>query len=162
MVVISVDPGSVRLGYAVFCCFDECFLKKSGVLLIPEVSVGARLAFVFDFFSALIGDLRREYADVEIHFVVEKVFLGKGVKSSFLLSAFYYHIFFVAAFHDSFCSELLAVEVKSGLVGSGRASKSEIAEAVILRLPCVSVGLESDEYDAIALGYVFLMRPPFS
>lgn len=161
-VLISVDPGSVRIGYAVFCFQNECFLKKSGVFFVPKSSIGEKLVSVFNFFSVLVRELQSELGDVSFYFVVEKVFLGKGVQSCFLLSAFYYHIFFIASFYGFPCSDFLAVEVKKYLVGYGKATKSEVAESVIQMIPCVSQDLYSDEYDAIALGYVFLMRPSFS
>lgn len=161
--MIAVDPGSRLLGYAVFVSGEAGLLiKSSGVCSIPMVSHGEKLLYVFNFFCDLFVSMREEFGDFVCVFVVEKVFLGKSVSSSFCLFSFYSHIFFIASYLGCSCFDFLAVEVKKFLVGSGQASKSEVEKVVCLIFPCILLGMPSDLYDAVALGYYYIMRHPFS
>ncbi len=163
--IISFDPGSIRFGYAVFfVSADSVLLVRSGVCLVQGDSLGEKLFFVFSYFSSLISSLISFYSCRDLFFVVERIFVGKNPLSCVVLAAFYSHCFFIASYFSSPCAEFLAVEVKKFVVGNGRASKRDVEVSLCALFSCLDRGLFSDEYDAIALGYYYVMnmRPPFS
>lgn len=154
-IVISIDPGSISIGYSVLFDDGNCIvLLKSGYVRFDRQDrIPFRLYFFLNFLLSLYDDFHALYLGSTFCVAVERPFVYKNVSSAFLIHSFYT---VVLLFSEKISARLFAFspcEIKRFVSGSGKASKLEIQES--LRALLSDLGATKmcvDESDAIAIG----------
>ena len=142
--VLGVDPGSRATGWALVVAEGNRYhLEASGVVRPREGDREQRLA-----------DLYRSMADVVATHapdcaVVESSFSGRNPRSGLALAECRGVILAVLGCNDLAVTSYTPAEVKSAIVGNGRAEKRQVGYMVV-RLLKLKVSPPSDAADAMA------------
>lgn len=151
VLVLGIDPGSRRCGYAVVArAGGRLRAVESGVLVPGKLPVAERLARILDGLVEVIA--RARPAEVSI----EHVFAGVSPRSALVLGQARGVALAAAARAGLPVFEYQPAEVKLAFTGSGRASKEQM-----LRTAHALLGVEAelaDEADALALAVCHLAR----
>ena len=151
MIILSIDPGFDRVGFAVVekkdnkdrLLFSECFQTNR------KGSFPSRLTAVADRVDGLIKKYKPKVV------AIEKVFFTKNQKTALGVSQICGAISYIAEKKNITVLEYTPTQVKSSLTGDGRADKKQIKKMITLLLPNETKGKRlDDEYDAIAVGLV--------
>lgn len=150
MIILGVDPGSIKCGYGVIELKErEPLYVTSGAISPPSSRpLHDRLKCIFDRLMEII----REYRPDDI--VVEKIFFAKGAQAALNLGHARGIVLLAAASHNINLHECSALEVKKSVVGYGRAEKYQVQEMVRLILK-VREPLTPDSADALALALCY-------
>jgi crossover junction endodeoxyribonuclease RuvC len=153
-IIIGVDPGSVRLGYAVLVVsYGEICLESSGVIIFEQRdSLQYKLFYVFSF----LKDLALKYIslDKNVYFSVESQFVSKNVHSSFVLVSFSSIIFLLSELvAKTSCMVFSPLEVKKLISGSSLCKKEDIFSVLQAKFNSSFDVFSFDESDAIAIAY---------
>ena len=155
MIILGLDPGSVRVGYGIIREENHKFTHLASGLLRAEADRdGKRLVSLENHLCRLIKKFRPETA------VVEKLFFAKNQKTALgvaeargvLLNALYKAGLPVW--------ELAPSEVKSAVAGHGRADKKAVAKMVFLLLGLPPGRMIDDAADALAIAIAGSNRRP--
>ncbi len=153
MRVLGIDPGSAVTGYGVverrkgeLRCID-CGTIPAGRGELPD-----RLLAVHDGLTDLVNAFRPAAV------AIENAFLGKNVRSLAILSQTRGALVVAARRADLPVYEYTPREVKLAVVGTGGASKSQIAYMVGALLGVSSDGLPRDATDSLAVALCHLQR----
>lgn len=148
MRVLGVDPGSAITGYGVVeargrdvACVD------CGTIPGGDGTLADRLLSVFDGLTAVI----EAFDPAEV--VIENAFLGKNVRTLAVMSQTRGVLVLAARKAGLPVHEYTPREVKQSVVGTGRASKTQIAWMVstLLHMPAGRVPRDATDSLAIAL-----------
>lgn len=144
--ILGLDPGSHITGVGIIeTSGSNISYLHHALIKAPQVSLEARLKFIFHELTAVAQQFRPDVV------VVERVFLGKNVDSAFKLG----HARGVGllAFSQSGAQvlEISAREVKKILTGSGSAGKEQVRQMVCQWLKVNLVEKEMDVSDALSL-----------
>ncbi len=148
MRVLGVDPGSAVTGYGVIESAGgvvECV--DCGTIPGGDGSVADRLVSVFDGLTDVID----AFHPAEV--VIENAFLGKNVRTLAVMSQTRGVLLLAARKAGLPVHEYSPREVKQSVVGTGRASKTQIAWMVstLLRMPAGRVPRDATDSLAVAL-----------
>jgi crossover junction endodeoxyribonuclease RuvC len=153
MVVLGIDPGTRRTGYAVVESVGEIVIvRDSGAL-----STSARLPFheklktIYQGLAAIVT----KYKPDEI--AVEDVFVKKNVRVALKMGHVRGVALLVAAIHDVTIGEYSPGEIKQAIVGTGSASKEQVKFMVTALLRLRETPSE-DEADALAVALCHVHR----
>ncbi len=151
VIVLGVDPGSRRCGYAVVIRAGARLSRlESGVLVLGERPMPERLALLLEGLAAVLA--RRSVDAV----AVETAFCGLSPRSALALGQARGVALAAAARAGVPVFEYAPAEVKRAFTGSGRAEKAQMIRTartlfgVAARLP--------DEADALAIAVCHLAR----
>lgn len=152
MIVLGIDPGSRRCGYAAVSREGSRLrLVESGVLqLAPRTPVAQRLARILEALRQIITRAGVEEA------AVESVFSGTSPRSALALGQARGVALAAAAGAGLPVYEYAPAEVKLAFTGNGRAEKAQM-----IRMAQALLGVSarlSDEADAIAVAVCHLAR----
>lgn len=151
VIVLGIDPGSRRCGYAVVAREGSRLrVIESGVLVPGEHPVAERLARILDGLGAVIDRARPSEVSIE------HVFAGVSPRSALVLGQARGVALAAAARAGLQVFEYQPSEAKLAFTGSGRASKEQM-----VRTARALLGVEADladEADAIALAVCHLAR----
>jgi crossover junction endodeoxyribonuclease RuvC len=151
--VLGVDPGSAITGYGVVERRDghvrcvDCGTIPAGGGALPD-----RLVTVFDGLAEVVEAYRPAAV------AVENAFLGKNVRTLAVISQTRGVLVLAARRAMLPVFEYTPREVKLAVVGTGRASKSQIAYMVGALLGLASDGLPRDATDSLAVALCHLQR----
>ena len=147
MVILGVDPGSLRTGYGVIDTDGRRYhLVESGVIApragrpLPE-----RLRFIHDGIRALIERLRPEAM------AVEDVFHAANTRTALVLGHVRGVVLLAGAQSSLSVSTLPPATVKHQVTGSGIAAKTQVAFMVARLLELPGDGRPGDASDALAV-----------
>lgn len=160
LVFIGIDPGSVRLGYAILFLYDGIVsLNKSGVMVFHKKdSLGKKLRYVFDYFKSIVLGYLSEGFDV--YFSIEKQYYDRNVQSVFVLVSFYSVFLLLSELLSIHCFDVYPSQIKKIISGYGSCTKEELFFTIEKQFN-ISLSVYSlDESDAIAiaLGGLYLYR----
>ncbi len=145
-VVMGIDPGTLRLGWAVLEVQGSQIKRRaSGVLLPPaRWERPRRLGVLLQGLTALLDEHQPSVVAVETAFVRRdpRAALALGEARGLPIA--------LAAARGIEVVEVSPSEVKQRVVGSGRASKGQVQAMVRIQLALQS-GLGEDESDALAV-----------
>jgi crossover junction endodeoxyribonuclease RuvC len=150
-ILIGIDPGSIRLGYALLIVFNGLVsLEKSGVIVFKKKdTLSQKLLYVFDFFKEIIANYIS--CGFLVCFSIEKQYLNKNPRSSFVLVSFNSVILLLAESFQTKCFEIAPTQIKKIISGNGACGKLDIC-FVLERQFGISLDVVSlDESDAIAI-----------
>jgi crossover junction endodeoxyribonuclease RuvC len=151
--ILGIDPGTLRLGYGVIdrasparMTYVEC-----GVISAPRGARMARLHVIGRALRELVEELRPDAV------AIEEAFFGKSVQSTLALGEARGVALFVAAECGLTVTGYAPAQVKSTVVGHGRASKEQTAFLVrtllsLRRTPAL------DAADALAIAICHARR----
>lgn len=143
--VIGIDPGSRLTGYGIVEVGGGGIrYLASGCIRTTAGPFPNRLAEIYDGISALIGSHQPEVL------AIEEVFLARNPDSALKLGQARGVAIAAGVAHGLPVHEYAARRVKQGLVGTGRASKSQVQHMVrvLLSLPAAP---QADAADALAI-----------
>jgi crossover junction endodeoxyribonuclease RuvC len=154
MIVLGVDPGTQVTGYGVVSGADGSrpALVECGAV---RPSAGRPLAErLLDIFHGLSGVIERTRPDVVC---VEGVFYARNVRTTVILGHARGAAMLAAAVRGIPVVEYPPAEVKSAVVGSGKAGKDQVAFMVQKHLSLAEAPSPSDAADgvAVALCHIF-------
>jgi len=147
MRILGIDPGSGSTGYGII---ETDGLKHTAVLF-GAIKTQARLPFherLLKIYNGLGGILLREKADI---MAIEEVFHATNVQSALRLGHARGIALLVAAQQRMPVYEYSPLEIKSSVVGYGRAEKGQIQIMVRLLLGLPELPSPDDAADALAV-----------
>lgn len=157
MVILGLDPGSHYTGYG--------FIEKQGERLsamdfgriscVKGSSITERLALIAHELDDL---LLRVPPDLS---ALESPFLGQNPKSLVVLAQARGALLATLGSHRLPVTEYSPAEVKSAVVGNGRADKKQVAHMVGLTLKLDTSKLSADTTDALAVAICCALRHRF-
>ena len=146
MIILGVDPGSLRTGYGVIETDGRRHrLLEMGILAPPpRQELPARLRAIHAGLSALIARLRPDVL------AVEDVFHGKNARSALVLGHVRGVVLLAGADAGLAVSAFPPATVKVQVTGFGRAEKSQVA-MMVARILCLEEQAAGDATDALAV-----------
>ncbi|WP_076413786.1 crossover junction endodeoxyribonuclease RuvC [Shewanella sp. UCD-KL12] len=144
-IILGVDPGSRITGYGVIRRNGRHpIYVGSGCIRTASDDFPYRLKQIFDGVSEII----RQYQPTE--FAIERVFMAKNADSALKLGQARGAAIVAATNGELPVAEYSATQIKSAVVGTGRAQKSQVQHMVqqILKL---SASPQADAADALAI-----------
>lgn len=150
--VLGIDPGTVVTGWGVVeGASGSARRLASGVLRLPGgAPLGERLRRIHDGVSELLAEHLPDALSLE------KAFVARNVQSAFRLGEARGAVLVAAAERGVPVFEYAPAEVKSRVVGYGRADKAQVGRGIALRLSVTALAHE-DEADALALAVCHLI-----
>lgn len=150
MLILGIDPGSRATGYgAIRCDGPDVRLVEAGTLLRPAGEpLPRRLAAL----AAGVGEVADRLRPATA--VLESPFHGMNARSLIVLAQARGALIAALASRDVEIREFTPAEVKSAVVGNGRAGKEEVARMVRLLLSLsggAAGALSVDASDALAV-----------
>ncbi|NPA15268.1 MAG: crossover junction endodeoxyribonuclease RuvC [Deferribacteres bacterium] len=146
MRVLGIDPGSVRLGYAVFD--GEALVDCGTVSLSGDMRERAYAAY------RSIAEVLRRFAVSQV--AMEKVFYGKNASSLIKLAQCRGAVLAALGEAGVELFEYHPSEVKKAITGNGSAPKSQVMWMVKALFSIDD--LKSDAADAVAVAYCHISR----
>lgn len=155
MIVLGIDPGLERVGYA--------FIRREGSRLIPidhglietpRIDLATRLNLIHEQITELIQKHRPDTAAIErVLFAVNKTTAMDVAKASGVL---------ILACRQAGVpiGEITPPEVKLGVVGNGAAEKKQVQFMVAKLLGLATVPKPDDVADALAVAIAHALRLP--
>lgn len=152
MIVVGIDPGTNRIGYALIAGDRRAFrLVRGETITIPPTSNPAERLFLLE--SALVERLTRDCPDA---LAVEKIFFTKNAKTAIGVAEARGIILLTARRHVRSIWEYAPLEVKMALTGYGRADKNQVRRMVKVCLPGATLPKGDDAVDAVAIALTAL------
>jgi len=155
LVILGVDPGTAVTGYGVVVRSDDgaVALQECGVIRTqPKAPLAERLR---DIYEGVLDVMERHRPEAV---AVEGVFFGKNVRSAVVLGHARGAILLAAALHDVSVAEYPPAEVKSAVVGAGRATKEQVGLMVQRLLRLKAPPKPHDAADAVAVALCHCYR----
>lgn len=153
MRILGIDPGSAVTGYGVverrgreIACLD-CGTIRGGNQSLPD-----RLVAVYDGMRAVVETYRPSAV------AIENAFLGKNVKALSVMSQTRGVLVLAARLAQLPVFEYTPREIKQSVVGTGRASKAQIAYMIGSLLDLSVDELPRDATDGLAVALCHLHR----
>lgn len=143
--IVGIDPGSRLTGYGVIEVANrKIHYVASGCISTQQGALPQRLGEIF----RSVSEILEEFTPAE--FAIESVFMAKNAASALKLGQARGVAIAAAVTHDLPVFEYAARQVKQATVGTGRASKDQVAHMVrvLLNLPGVP---QADAADALAI-----------
>jgi crossover junction endodeoxyribonuclease RuvC len=155
MRVLGIDPGSRATGWALVIAEGNRYqLEKAGVVRPRGKSRHARLADLQSRLSDVVAELAPDCA------AVESSFSGLNPKSGLALAESRGVILAVLGRLDLEVSSYSPAEIKSAIVGHGRAEKRQI-NYMVVRLLSLEKRPPSDAADAMAVALTHIHLKPW-
>jgi crossover junction endodeoxyribonuclease RuvC len=151
--VLGIDPGTAATGYGVVVREDggAVALVECGVVrTTADAPLAQRLREIHEALGQVMD--RHEPAVV----AVEDIFYGKNVRTTVMLGHTRGAILLAAALRDLPVADYSPAEVKSAIVGTGRATKEQIQFMVMKLLRLKTVPAPSDAADGVAVALCHL------
>lgn len=149
MIVIGVDPGSVRTGFALveFKGSATRYISSGTISLDSEAAIAQRLQSLYQDFSALIAKYQPQAL------ALESLFFARNAQSALKLGYARGVLLMTAAHFNLEIYEYSPAEVKNSLVGHGRAQKDQVARMIklLLKFPKNFEFSSTDQSDALAI-----------
>ncbi len=154
MVVLGVDPGLQRTGFAVLQAESRsCSIQQFGVIETSRSHpFEIRLKNIYDQLCKIIGQYQFDVV------VLEEIFYSQNVKVALKMSHARGVILLAAAKHEIPTAEYSPREIKQAVTGNGNASKHQVQQMIgrLLKLPAIPSIF--DVTDAMAVAYCHSQR----
>ncbi len=153
MIILGIDPGTARTGYAVLNVKSRPFLVESDVIVTPpDVDMHKRLKILF-----------RELTEIATKFKpdtmsIERLFFNTNVKTAITVGQSRGISLLVAANKKMKVFEYTALEAKLAITGYGRSDKKQVQEAVKNYLKLENIVKSDDANDAVAMALCYVKK----
>ncbi len=153
MIILGIDPGAARTGYAVVeAVGDTVLVRETGTLATSaKTPFYLRLKSIYQRLSNVVA----KHVPDEI--AVEDVFVKRNVRVALKLGHVRGVVLLVAAVHDVPVGEYSPGEIKQAVVGTGNASKEQVKFMVTALFRLTETPPE-DEADALAVALCHIHR----
>jgi len=145
MIILGIDPGTVRVGYG-------CIEKNGGLSMIACGVVGdetkdhiGRLVYIGEEVRKLIDKYKPDLMGIE------KVYFSKNRKTAFAVSEARGVILFIAKQMGVPVLEFTPSDIKRVVAGDGRADKKSLTRVVMMTLGEKHIEGPDDVSDALAI-----------
>ncbi len=146
MVILGIDPGSVKVGYGVIKKEDgELSYLEGGLIKLPRLNYEKRLIVLEEAMEKLLKRVRPARVGLE------KLFFVKNQKSAFEVAQARGVILNIISKSNVPLFEVGPNEVKLSIAGNGRAPKEAVAKMVNLFLNIGPQKVAYDISDALAI-----------
>lgn len=155
MIVLGVDPGTQITGYGVVDEEDSrrwTLIECGAIRPTANRPLAERLLEIFEGVSSVIERTRPDVL------CVEGVFYGLNVRTTLILGHARGAVMLAAAMWGIPVAEYPPAEVKSAVVGTGRAGKDQVAYMVQKHLSLAEPPSPADAADGVALALCHLFR----
>ncbi|MQA91571.1 MAG: crossover junction endodeoxyribonuclease RuvC [Gemmatimonas sp.] len=155
MIVLGIDPGTAVTGYGVVEQLDDRGLRllECGVIRTsPRTPLPLRLREIFEG----VSDLMRRHSPEAV--AVEGAFFGKNARSAMVLGHARGAVLLAASLQDRNVAEYPPAEVKSAIVGTGRATKHQIGYMTMKLLRLREAPRPEDAADGVAVALCHCFR----
>ena len=151
MIILGIDPGFGRLGYAVLETGknnkkDAEVVECSCLETDPKSDYLKRLVLVADRVKDLIVKYKPEVISLE------KIFFTQNQKTAFQIAEVRGILLYLAASAGIPCYEYTPLEVKMALCGYGKATKEQVQKMLKILLKLQTLPKLDDATDAMAIG----------
>lgn len=146
MRILGIDPGTRVTGYGIIEKSGNrlIHIDNGGIFTRADMDLADRLKLIYDGLCQVI----REYSPAAV--AVEQIFLAKNALSALKLGHARGTALLTGVNHGLPVFEYSALQVKSAVVGYGKAEKSQVQQMVktLLKLPEIA---QEDASDALAV-----------
>lgn len=154
MIILSVDSGIERTGFAVFdksTKYKENFkLIESGrIKTSSKLEISIRLKHIYFEIKKLISQFHVE------KIILERIFFFKNQKTIITVSQAQGTVLLLAAQNNISVEFLSPLQIKEIITGYGKADKKAVQKMLKLTLGLVIPSTHDDEADAIACGLAY-------
>jgi len=154
-IIFGIDPGSRITGYGIIDANNgKPRYLASGTIRLPQQSMAARLAIIYN----ELGELISQYKPDQV--ALERVFVGKSADSALKLGHARGVAMLVATLANVPVEEYAARSIKQAVAGSGAADKRQMQDMVV-RLLQLSAAPAEDAADALAAALCFVYNTNF-
>lgn len=144
-VILGIDPGSRITGYGVIRDLGQnCQYIASGCIRTGSGELASRLQAVFAGISQVIANYQPQLM------AIEQVFMARNADSALKLGQARGAAIVAATQAELDVSEYSATQIKSALVGSGRADKQQV-QIMVMHLLQLNQKPQIDASDALAV-----------
>lgn len=157
MILLSIDPGYDKTGYAVFASDHPSaisFISSGLIKTNPHQSLVERLKVIQD---NIIEIIKQEKIDT---MVMEQLFFFKNAKTVIAVAQAQGSVIALAAQYNLRFDFLTPLQIKQIVTGDGRADKRAVWKMLTLQLGKTLQVRDDDESDAIACGYAYCHVAP--
>lgn len=150
--VLGIDPGTASTGYGVVeRCDNSLFHVHHGVIRTDSRrDLPYRLCQIFNGIQEIIGLYKPDQA------AIEDIFYSRNPKTALILGHSRGAAILAAADAGLQIYQYSPLEVKSAVVGYGRASKGQVQRMIQFLLNLPETGIHLDASDALAVGICHL------
>jgi crossover junction endodeoxyribonuclease RuvC len=153
MIILGIDPGTARTGYAFVNFRSKPVLVESDVIVTPpDIEMHKRLKILYRELNALI---KKHHPEV---MVIERLFFNTNVKTAMTVGQSRGISLLAAANKNIKVYEYTALEAKLSLTGYGRSDKKEVQAAVKRILKLDGEVKSDDANDAVAMVLCYLKK----
>lgn len=146
MIILGIDPGSVRVGYGLMKKRGGKLMHlKSGLIKIPPNDHGKQLLALEGGLEEIISEFKPDVVGLE------KIFVSKNKKTGVFVAEARGIILKVIAAHKIRLIEFSPPSIKLAVTGDGRADKKSVAKMVGLFLNIDTRKIIDDTTDALAI-----------
>jgi len=154
MIILGVDPGTLRTGYGIISVAQGNTLPIAyGIINLTKLNnLPEKLQKIYSELTSLITKYKPQ------EFSIETAFYGKNVQSAMKIGYARGVSILAAVNKDVMISEYSPREVKKSVVGTGAASKEQVNYMVKSILDLTSSKIKLDESDALAVALCHSFR----
>jgi crossover junction endodeoxyribonuclease RuvC len=159
MIVLGVDPGTLRLGYSFIQAenINKIKVLSSGVIIPSNKdSIYKRLGFILKELEKLINYFNPDAVSLE------KSFYGKNVSTAISLGEVRGVVLSLAGKYNKILEEYTPMAIKKSVTGRGNSDKEAVARMVKKILGIKKDFEYNDESDAIAISLAYVYRSKFN
>lgn len=143
-IILGVDPGSNITGYAILASGQQPRLLDVGCIRLPREPFAVRLGLIFERLSDIVSTSTPD------EMAIEDVFMARNAASALKLGQARGAAICAGAAAGLPVSEYTPTQIKSAIVGRGRADKKQIQHMIGVLLG-VTKQLQADSADAAAV-----------
>ena len=150
MIIMGLDPGLATIGYAFIKLEGSSYrpLHYGAIITQAQTPINRRLEEIYQGMTQLID----KYQPDEL--AIEELFFNKNVKTAIAVAQARGVELLAGQRKGLPIYEYTPLQVKQGLVGYGRASKSQVQQMVKLLLHLEEVPKPDDVADALAIALI--------
>jgi len=154
MIVLGIDPGTIKLGYGIICVKNSKFetLCSGTVATKANVKIHKRLGIILN----KLSDIIKIYSPTVI--ALEKSFYHKNVRTTIALGEARGVVLSLAGKYNLNLKEFSPTSVKQSIGGSGRTDKDRLQKMVKLLLNFDKDFTDDNESDALAIALCCIYR----
>ncbi|MBI4973124.1 crossover junction endodeoxyribonuclease RuvC [Candidatus Roizmanbacteria bacterium] len=152
MIIMSIDPGIDRVGYAFFdkkSSSDYTYLSSGLIQTDKKCTPEKRLLKIHSDLESLALKLRPKLL------IMERIFFFKNQKTIVAVGQAQGVIMLLAAEHTMPVIFMTPLEIKQIVTGYGQADKKSVQKMLQMSLGLIKELKQDDQADAIACGYAY-------
>ncbi len=163
MIIMAVDPGTAKTGYAILNSNNGKKSNKQGKILPHLIDCSCvntpksmEMHYRLEFLYKSLFEIANEFKPNIM--IIEKLFFNTNAKTAISVGQARGVPMLIAAYHKIDVIEYTALQAKLLLAGYGRAEKKEMQKAVKEYMQLDEIIKPDDANDALAMGLCFLNK----